>query len=206
MRVYLASKSPRRRELLQQMGIEFEILPIDVLEERAPNETAEMYSKRVTSEKLHAAWDKIITNKLTIHPILCADTEVVLDQQTLGKPQDYQHAFSMLKSYSGRSHQVITSVGIKYLRYEKIALNITNVYFATISDVDIHHYLATGDYKDKAGGYGIQSSIGQFIDKIDGCFYSVMGLPLNTVRTLLQGVQHVINLEPLASEPDDNSL
>ena len=206
MRVYLASKSPRRRELLQQMGIEFEILPIDVLEERAPNETAEMYSKRVTSEKLHAAWDKIITNKLTIQPILCADTEVVLDQQTLGKPQDYQHAFSMLKSYSGRSHQVITSVGLKYLSYEKIALNRTNVYFAAISDVEIHHYLATGDYKDKAGGYGIQSSIGQFIDKIDGCFYSVMGLPLNTVRTLLQEVQHVINLELLASEPDDNSL
>lgn len=188
MKIYLASKSARRKELLQQMGIEFEFLLMDVPEERAPNETPEMYSKRITAEKLNAAWDKMIKDKLPVLPILCADTEVVLDQQILGKPQDYQHAFSMLKSYSGRSHQVITSVGVKYFKYQKIAMNTTTVYFAPMSDAEIHHYLETGDYKDKAGGYGIQSSIGQFIYKIEGCFYSVMGLPLNTVREILMEV------------------
>ena len=193
MKIYLASKSPRRRELLRQMGVEFEILSIDVLEERAPGETTEMYSKRITIDKLNAAWDNIIENKLPTLPVLCADTEVVLDQQILGKPQDYQHAFSMLKSYSGRSHQVITSVGLRYFTYQKIVMNITTVYFAPIPDAEIHTYLATGDYKDKAGGYGIQSYIGQFIYKINGCFYSVMGLPLNIVRELLVDIQNVIN-------------
>lgn len=191
MKIYLASKSPRRRELLQQMGIEFEILSIDVPEEKSANETPEMYSKRVTAEKLNAAWNTIIKNKLPILPILCADTEVVLDQQILGKPQDYQHAFSMLKSYSGRSHQVITSVGLKYFTYQRIDTIETLVHFAPMPDSEIHKYLATGDYKDKAGSYGIQSFIGQFIYKIEGCFYSVMGLPLNTVRELLMDVETV---------------
>ncbi len=191
MKIYLASKSPARRALLQQMGVEFEFLPIDIPEERAPGETAEMYSKRVTTEKLHAAWDKILNDKLTILPVLCADTEVVLDLEILGKPLDYQHAFSMLKNYSGRSHQVITSVGLKYLAYENIVTNTTTVYFASMSDDDIHNYLATGNYKDKAGSYGIQSAIGQFIYRIDGCFYSVIGLPLNTVRELLADVAHI---------------
>ncbi len=196
MKIYLASKSSARRALLQQMGVEFELLPIDIPEEKAPDETAEMYSKRITTEKLHAAWDKILEDKLTILPVLCADTEVVLDQQILGKPLDYQHAFSMLKSYSGRSHQVITSVGLKYLAYEKIVTNMTTVYFASMSDDDIHHYLATGNYKDKAGSYGIQSTIGQFIYKIDGCFYSVIGLPLNTVRELLVDVTRIYTESP----------
>lgn len=193
MKIYLASKSARRGELLQQMGVDFKILSIDVPEESAPNETAEMYSKRITQEKLNAAWNKIIKNKLAILPVLCADTEVILDQQILGKPQNYQHAFSMLKSYSDRSHEVITSVGLKYFTYQKIATNVTTVYFASMSDSEIQNYLAIGDYKDKAGSYGIQSSIGQFIYKIDGCFYSVMGLPLNTVRELLMDVQTVFN-------------
>ena len=189
MKVYLASKSPRRSELLSQMGIKFDILPIDVPEEIEPNETADMYSRRVTADKLNAAWDKIINNQLITLPVLCADTEVVLDQQILGKPNDYQHAFSMLKSYSGRSHQVITSVGLKYFDQQKIAINRTTVHFAIMEDTEIHQYLSTGDYKDKAGGYGIQSSISQFISRIDGCFYSVMGLPLNTVRELLMDMQ-----------------
>jgi septum formation protein len=97
----------------------------------------------------------------------------------------------MLKSYSGRSHEVITSVGLKYEAYEKVVMNTTTVYFAPMSDAEIHHYLATGDYQDKAGGYGIQSPIAQFIYKVEGCFYSVMGLPLNTVRELLVEVQTV---------------
>ena len=190
MKIYLASKSPRRKELLQQMGIEFEILSIDIPEEKMPDETPEAYSRRITSEKLNAAWNAMLNQGLTTLPVLCADTEVVLEQTILGKPRDYQHAFSMLKNYSGRSHQVITSLGLKYLTDEKIITHTTTVYFAHMSDADIHHYLASGDYKDKAGAYGIQSWIGQFIYKIEGCFYSVMGLPLNSVRELLAGVKN----------------
>lgn len=190
MKIYLASKSPRRRQLLQQMGVDFDVLAIDVPEERASGETPDRYSERVTSEKMQAAWDELVNNKLPVMPVLCADTEVVIDQDILGKPEDYQHAFSMLQRYSGQSHLVITSVGLKYFDYQKILINRTTVYFAPMSDADIHDYLARDEYKDKAGGYGIQSAIGQFISKIDGCFFSVMGLPLNTVRELLQDLQH----------------
>lgn len=198
MKIYLASKSPRRRELLTQMGVAFELLLVDTPEIIAPEETAERYSMRVTKEKLDAAKAKIMQDKLIILPVLCADTEVVLDGQILGKPQSSEEAFKMLKSYSGRSHEVITSVGITYFDYQKIVMHKTTVTFADMSDADINHYLATGDYKDKAGSYGIQSYIGQFICHIEGCFYSVMGLPLNTVRELLldlEKMSHEFNMD-----------
>lgn len=192
MKIYLASKSPRRRELLKQMGVEFEMLLFDIVEQIMPNETANNYSRRITKEKLDSAWNLIIEDNLAKLPVLCADTEVVINEHVLGKPANYEDAFNMLKSYSGRSHQVITSIGIKYFAYEKIVTNITQVYFADIPDQDIHQYLATGDYIDKSGSYGIQSYIGQFIYRIDGCFYSVMGLPLNTVRELLLDVESAV--------------
>lgn len=192
MKIYLASKSPRRRELLTQMGIPFELLLIDTPEIIAPEETAEQYSMRVTKEKLDAAWEKIARDQLPVLPVLCADTEVVLDGKILGKPQNDDEAFKMLKSYSGRSHQVITSVGLNYFDYQKIVMHKTTVTFAHISDEDIKHYISTGDYKDKSGGYGIQSYIGQFICHIEGCFYSVMGLPLNTVREMLLDLKNII--------------
>lgn len=185
MKIYLASKSPRRKELLTQMGIDFEILSVDTPEIVAPNETAEAYSVRVTQEKMDASWSKVIHDKLPIMPILCADTEVILDGTILGKPRDYQDAFQMIKSYSDRNHQVLTSVGILHNDYQKITTHTTIVTFAAMTDNDIHRYLESGNYQDKAGGYGIQSYIGQFISNIEGCFYSVMGLPLYTVRSML---------------------
>lgn len=190
MKIYLASKSPRRRELLTQMGIEFDLLPVDTPEITAPGESAEMYSMRVTKEKLIAAKTKMMQNHLTVMPILCADTEVVLDGKILGKPRDHQDAFNMLKNYSGRSHEVITSVGIIYFDYQKLLMRKTTVTFANIPEPAINHYVATNEYQDKAGGYGIQSYIGQFISHIDGCFYSVMGLPVNTVRELLMDLEN----------------
>ena len=186
MKIYLASKSPRRRELLTQMEVPFEVLPIDTPEIIHPNETPEMYSKRVTQEKLNAAWNKVIEDKLSPMPVLCADTEVILDGKILGKPRDRQDAFNTLKSYSSRTHEVITSTGLIYHDYQKVVMNTTLVTFSELSDDDINHYLASGNYKDKSGSYGIQSYIGQFISRIEGCFYSVMGLPLSTVRELLQ--------------------
>lgn len=193
MKIYLASKSPRRRELLTQMDVKFDLLLVDTPEIIAPNETPDMYSMRVTKEKLDAAWAKITQDALNVMPVLCADTEVVLDEKILGKPHDKQDAFNMLKSYSGRSHQVITSVGITWFDYQKVVLQKTIVTFSSMSDADINTYLETDNYKDKSGSYGIQSYIGQFIRHIDGCFYSVMGLPLNSVRELLTDLENHIH-------------
>lgn len=186
MKIYLASKSPRRRELLTQMEIPFELLVTETPEIVAPDEAPETYSKRITQEKMITSWNKIIQNNLTVMPVLCADTEVVLDEKILGKPQDKQDAFRMLKSYANRTHRVITSVGLIYHDYKKIMMDTTLVTFADMTDDQINHYLASNNYKDKSGSYGIQSYIGQFISRIEGCFYSVMGLPLNTVRELLK--------------------
>lgn len=193
MRIYLASKSPRRQELLAQMGVVFDLLLIDTPEVLLPNEAAETYSKRVVQEKMDAAWACITQDKRTVMPVLCADTEVVFDGVILGKPHDYQDAFNMLKNYSGRSHDVITSVGVTWFNYQKIVMHKTRVTFADLTDEDINRYLATDNYKDKAGSYGIQSYIGQFISHIEGCFYSVMGLPLNATRELLLKVEQETN-------------
>lgn len=189
MKIYLASKSPRRKELLKQMEVSSEILSIDTPEVVLPNETPTAYSKRVTKEKGDAAWDKITRDHLPLMPVLCADTEVVLDDVILGKPRDAQDAFQMLQRYSGRTHEVITSVGLTFQTYQKIELNKTLVTFSHMTDQDIRHYLMSDNYKDKSGSYGIQSYIGQFISRIEGCFYSVMGLPLHTVRSMLNDLQ-----------------
>lgn len=192
MKIYLASKSPRRKELLHQMEIPFDLLPLDTPEIVKPNESPEDYSKRITQEKLHAAWQKINDENLGVLPVLCADTEVVLNEMIVGKPHDENDAYRMLCQYSGKSHRVITSVGLIYHDYEKICLNTTWVTFAPMTDRDIRKYLASDNYKDKAGAYGIQSYIGQFITRIDGCFYSVMGLPLNTVREMLNDLNNYL--------------
>jgi septum formation protein len=189
MTIYLASKSLRRKELLQQMEVPFEILTIDTAEIVQPNETPEDYSKRVTREKLSTAWQKTIDASLPTRPILCADTEVVLNNHILGKPSSENDAFNMLKQYANHTHRVITSVGLIYHDHQEIRINTTYVTFSNITDEEIHHYLATDNYKDKSGSYGIQSYIGQFISHIDGCFYSVMGLPLNTVREMLHALK-----------------
>lgn len=189
MKIYLASQSPRRRELLEQMDVEFDILPMDVPEIVAPDETSEAYSRRITKEKLDAAWKTVLEDQLKPMPVLCADTEVVLDGVILGKPIDEDDAFNMIKRYSGKTHEVITSVGLTFYDYQTIQMNKTFVTFSNITDSEIRHYLKTGNYKGKSGAYGIQSTIGQFISRIDGCFYSVMGLPLNTVREMLLGLK-----------------
>ncbi len=185
MKIYLASKSPRRQELLTQMAVPFELLLVDTPEVVGEDETPRGYSMRITKDKLEAAVQIIHQEGLPLIPVLCADTEVILDHEILGKAPDYQAAFDMLKKLSGRKHSVITSVGLKFKDYQKIEIVETIVTFEIMTDKDIHRYLETGNYEGKSGSYGIQSYIGQFISHIDGCFYSVMGLPLNGVRALL---------------------
>jgi septum formation protein len=168
------------------MEVSFDLLLVDIPEVVLAGEAPEVYSQRITQEKMAAAWDCVLGDNLPVMPVLCADTEVVLDGVILGKPEDKDAAFRMLKSYANRTHEVITSVGLRYYDYDVMMMDRTLVTFADLRDEDIHHYLTSDNYKDKSGSYGIQSYIGQFISRIDGCFYSVMGLPLNTVRVLLQ--------------------
>jgi septum formation protein len=190
--IYLGSKSPRRKELLNQIGVKHQPLLFDIEERVEINETALEYSKRITAQKLFHGWNIILTQGLELKPILCADTEVVCNNKILGKPNDYDEAFSMLQQYSNSSHTVITSVGLKFKDFDKVITNSTQVNFSYIPDEQIHYYLLSKDYIDKSGGYGIQSYFGQFITGINGCFFSVMGLPLNSVRMLLNELDQFI--------------
>lgn len=192
-KIYLASKSPRRRELLTQVGIDFEVLTIDIPEEVAEGENYLAYSQRISHDKAIAAWEYIQQHDLPIYPVLTADTEVVLDNEVLGKPDDDEVAFNMLRKLAGRKHLALTSVTLKYGDFDKTVTSQSWVYFDELSDADIRAYIATGNHRDKSGSYGIQSFAGQFIQKIDGCFYSIMGLPLNTVRNLRRELECFIN-------------
>ena len=192
-KIYLASKSPRRRELLTQVGIDFEVLAIDIPEEVAESENYLAYSQRISHDKAIAAWEYIQQHDLPIYPVLTADTEVVLDNEVLGKPDDDEAAFNMLRKLAGRKHLALTSVTLKYGNFDKTVTSQSWVYFDELSDADIRAYIATGNHRDKSGSYGIQSFAGQFIQKIDGCFYSIMGLPLNTVRNLRRELECFIN-------------
>jgi septum formation protein len=188
MLIYLASKSPRRQELLKQMGVTFEVLDIDIPEEHQPPESPLEYSQRITHEKLLAAWQYLVEKNRPIRPILCADTEVVMHNRIYGKPKDKSDAYQMLQSYSHQAHEVLTSVGIKFKDFEDIKTQITKVHIGALSHENIEHYLSLNQYQDKAGAYGIQSYFGQFIEKIEGSFFSVMGLPLYETRMLLEAI------------------
>ena len=192
-KIYLASKSPRRRELLKQMGVSYELLEFDIPEVVGESEDHFAYSKRICQEKSRAAWDLIQENKLPVYPVLTADTEVVYQNQVLGKPLDYADAFRMWRLFAGDRHLVLTTVTLKYHDFEKTVTSQNWVYFDNMTDDEIHSYLQFGDYKDKSGAYGIHSYAGQFIKKIDGCFYSIMGLPLNVVKCLLQELANNAN-------------
>lgn len=185
MKIYLASKSPRRQELLNQMGVDFQVIDIEINELTRSNESPIAYSKRITEEKLQAAIQYLQSHQLPELPILCADTEVVMNHKIYGKPKDYQDAYQMLKSYSANRHQVITSIGIQFKDFKKIETDITDVYFEELPDDIIETYLQLKQYQDKAGAYGIQGYMGQYIHLIHGSYYSVMGLPIHLVRKLL---------------------
>lgn len=185
-KVYLGSQSPRRAELLKLLRIPFELIDFNLQELQHKDEAPLDYSTRITQEKLEAAWLRLKFKNYPLYPVICADTEVIVQQKIYGKPQNYEEAFNMLKSYSSCSHQVITSVGVKFQNFNKIQTNITQVYFDELMDEDIHEYLSLNEYQDKAGGYGIQGYLAQYIQKIEGCYYSVVGLPLNSLRLLLK--------------------
>lgn len=192
-RIYLASQSPRRRELLKQIGINFELLllrsdvcrNIDVDETIRGDEQPEVHVRRICREKIEAACNSLRLRNLPVFPVLAADTVVALDGKIFGKPENAEHAAEMLRQLSGREHQVLSAVAIALREQIEIALSTSSVRFTTLSEERIRHYLRTSEYNDKAGGYAIQGQAGAFVEHISGSYSGVMGLPLfETVQLL----------------------
>lgn len=193
-KIYLASKSPRRRELLRQIGVAFSLLMLredtargpDVSELVLPGEAAVDYVQRVAREKALSAQQTMLRRRLPIRVILAADTTVVLDGQILGKPGSPSEARTMLQSLSGRTHQVLTSMCVCHEEHIWQATQISDVAMCELSEERIRAYCATAEPYDKAGGYGIQGFAAVFIREIGGSYSGIMGLPLFETAQLLQ--------------------
>jgi septum formation protein len=182
MHIILASASPRRRELLRQIGIDFTVDPADVDERVLPGESPEAYAVRVALDKARIAAQRAGTGV-----VIAADTIVVLDNAILGKPSDDEDAERMLTMLSGRTHQVITGMAIMDPAAGKTLTrsSTTNVLFRELSPDEIRWYVRTGEPLDKAGAYGIQEKGSLFISRIEGCYFNVVGLPLSLLGEML---------------------
>jgi len=190
--VYLASQSPRRRELLDQIGVRHEPLlagadeDVEALEATRDGETPEAYVERVTLAKLRAATRRLRARGLAPAPILCADTTVAIGARILGKPLDGADATRMLALLSGRSHRVISAVAVAARGRSRLAASVSRVRFAAISPARIARYVASGEPFGKAGAYAIQSGAAAWIEKIEGSYTGIMGLPLHETAALLE--------------------
>lgn len=192
-RIYLVSRSPRRRELLQQIGIAFESLLLredprrgaDVDEAPAPGESPAVYVSRAARAKAEAGWRRIAGRRLPPYPVLAADTTVVLDGEIIGKPTDAQHAQQLLRRLSGQTHHVMTAVAVACEARVETALSISAVKFRELADGEIRRYVASGEPLDKAGAYAIQGRAAVFVRAISGSYSGIMGLPLFETAELL---------------------
>ncbi|MFD0737730.1 Maf family protein [Lysobacter koreensis] len=187
--LYLASKSPRRRELLGRLSsgtsrLDFGVLDLDLPEHCQPGEPAEEYVRRVAREKAGAGLLQVMGNPSAV--VLGSDTEVVLDDEVFGKPRDAADAAAMLRKLSGRTHEVITAVSLVSPGREAQAVSVSKVVFAELDDARIDAYLATGEWDGKAGAYAIQGDAETFIARLDGSYSGVMGLPLYETAVLLR--------------------
>lgn len=181
-KILLASKSPRRQELLKALGISFEIVVVNC-DETYPNHLKNEKITDFISETKAKAYSELKKNEI----LITADTLVVLDDKILGKPKDEAHAFEMIKSLSQNTHQVYTSVSIKSIDQLITISDKTEVSFDFISDDEINYYIENYQPMDKAGAYGIQDWLGfAKVSKINGCYYNVMGLPLNKLYHTLK--------------------
>jgi septum formation protein len=193
-RIYLASRSPRRRELLKQIGVPFELLLLredlrrgaDVDETALPEESPGVYVLRVAGAKANMAVRQIALRGLPQKPALAADTTVVFDGAILGKPENAEHAARILRALSGREHQVLTAVAVALRDRIETQISVSSVWFRELSDADIRRYCATGEPLDKAGAYGIQGRAGAFVTRIAGSYSGIMGLPLAETAELLE--------------------
>ncbi len=190
--IYLASKSPRRAELLRQIGVHFELLLDDdehaaeALEHTRRGEAPAAYVVRVTLAKAQAAADRLAASALPAAPILAADTTVVLGSRMLGKPASAAEASAMLSALAGRTHSVLTAVALVRGARTRHLLSRSRVRFGRITAAQIAHYVAGGEPMDKAGAYAVQGEAAQFIRRIDGSYSGIMGLPLYETARLLR--------------------
>lgn len=193
-KIYLASKSPRRRELLRQIGVDFELMllrsdpgrVVDVSEDVLPGEDVHDYVARVAKAKGAFAYNLLAQRRQPLRPVLTADTTVTIDGEILGKPADVREAVAMLERLSGRTHQVLTSVAVHAQDVAEQVTQVSNVRFATLTPGQIKSYCATPEPYDKAGGYGIQGPAALFIEHIEGSHSGIMGLPLFETANLLR--------------------
>lgn len=182
--IYLASRSPRRRELLSQLNIQFEIVDGEIDESQLAGENAEQYVQRLAQAKAQQGWKNSPKDK----PVLGSDTIVVYQDRLLGKPTNQQDAVNTLTLLSGQQHQVITSVAICWQdRVETITVS-SDVEFAPISESQAIEYWQTGEPQDKAGSYAIQGIGGQFVKRIQGSYSAIVGLPLYETKQLVEKV------------------
>jgi septum formation protein len=182
--IYLASASPRRRELLAQIGVSYGLLQVDVPEVRDPAEGPEAYVLRVALAKARAG--RALLDGADNRPVLGADTEVVLDGVVLGKPRDREDAVSMLMRLGGREHRVLSGVAVVRGDEDQSRLSVSHVHFRQIGDDEALAYWHTGEPADKAGGYAIQGRAAMFIERLEGSYSGVMGLPLFETAQLLR--------------------
>ncbi|PVV06555.1 MAG: septum formation protein Maf [gamma proteobacterium symbiont of Ctena orbiculata] len=186
--IYLASRSPRRRTLLHQIGISHALLEIDVDERQRPDEDPVSYVLRLATEKAKAGAEAVAGAESL--PVLAADTSVVIKNRVLGKPRDREHGLWMLRQLSGKTHQVYTAVALNG-RETETDLSLSEVSFRALSEAEITAYWATGEPADKAGSYAIQGVGARFISMLHGSYSGVMGLPLFETAELLSrnGIQ-----------------
>ncbi len=177
----LASASPRRRELLEQLGVTYQVNPADLEEIPASDESPEDYVQRIAAEKAEAVW-QASGGRL---PVLAADTEVELDGVIFGKPRDREHAVAMLQRLSGREHRVLSAVSLRTVQGMTLRLSISQVTFRPLEPAEILAYWASGEPCDKAGAYAIQGKGAIFIRHLAGSYSGVMGLPLFETADLL---------------------
>ena len=194
-RIYLASQSARRRELLKQIGVNFEMLlprsdlrrTMDTDETPHADELPEAYVQRVCQDKANAGWKAIKLRNLPAFPVLAADTSVILDGKIIGKPHGREQAAETLRALSGRQHQVLSAVAVVFERHLEMRLSVSCVTFAALSEERIRRYLLlTNEPLDKAGAYAIQGYAATFIQHMEGSYSGVMGLPLFETAELLR--------------------
>jgi septum formation protein len=185
-KIYLASRSPRRGELLRQIGVDFDVLPSDVDESVRPDESPEHYVLRLAREKAEVCAQRIVIDGMALMPVLAADTTVCADGEILGKPESDDEAVAMLRTMSDRWHTVHTGIALAFDGRVEIALSSTQVEMAPLTETEIAAYIASGEPRDKAGAYGIQGLAGVFIRRIEGSYSGVMGLPVYETAQLLK--------------------
>lgn len=182
--IYLASRSPRRRELLEQIGVSYQVVVPDVPEQQQPAESPADYVCRLALSKAQAGWAMI--SELEKLPVLGADTVVVLDGKVMEKPADREDGIAMLSTLAGREHQVMTGMALVTENDHSVELSVSSVRFREITEREKLDYWATGEPIDKAGGYAVQGIAAAFIERIDGSYSGIMGLSLFEVSEMLE--------------------